>query len=170
MEEKGREGEREKKTEREGRREGRLHLEVMSQKLEGHGQRNCFLSAWSLRTNSVVRLWGQTQNCPEFRLTERIGSSLCRCTHFVGCDSHARVPRRSGCGGELPLLLLAPSIANRRGQSTKSEKDFVREFFKSERDKPKTACSIRQESFIQETRYPSYENNKAQMDRERLCL
>lgn len=34
----------------------------------------------------------------------------------------------------------------------------------------KTACSIRQESFIQETRYPSCENNKTQMDRGLICL
>lgn len=45
----------------------------------------------------------------------------------------------------------------------------MREFFKDE-EKKKTACSIRQESFIQETRYPSCENNKTQMDRGLICL
>ena len=47
----------------------------------------------------------------------------------------------------------------------------MKEFFKNERGKKsKTACGIRQESFIQRTSYPSCENNKTQKDRGRICL
>lgn len=66
--------------------------------------------------------------------------------------------------------MLAPSISNCGGRSIKSEREFVREFFKNETGKIKTACSIRQESFIQGTNYPSCENNKTQMDRGHICL
>lgn len=66
--------------------------------------------------------------------------------------------------------MLPLSISNCEGQSIKSEREFVRKFFKNETGTIKTACSIRQESFIQGTNYPSCDNNKAQMDRGHICL